>query len=311
MTPPSEKPPLTEAEVVSYFESMSNWGRWGVDDELGALNLIGPEKIHEAAALVEHGIAISCARLIEWAPRPKHPEATVPPVHFMQRSGESANMNAMDSATDWAGLPLHGLYITHIDAFSHIFWKGQMYNGRPAGAVVTNHGARSGSVELASSGVVTRGILLDVARSRGIKWMEDGDGADSGDLERAEAMTGSRVEPGDVMYVRTGYAARRPGKSLDLPGLTADSLQFIRDREPAIVATDSGTDAFPSGYPSLEAPVHGVAMVAMGMWIIDNCDLESLARKCADLTRWHFMTVISPLRLKNSTGSPVNPLAIF
>jgi kynurenine formamidase len=186
-----------------------------------------------------------------------------------------------------------------------------MYNGRPAEAVVADRGARTGGIDLAHEGVVTRGVLLDIPRARGVRWLEDGEGVDGDDLERAEEQAGTRVEPGDVLYVRTGYGARRPGGSADMPGLTANSLEFIHARQPAIVATDSGTDAFPSGYPSITAPVHCVSMVAMGIWIIDNCDLEHAARRCAELERWHFMTTINPLRLKNSTGSPVNPIAVF
>jgi kynurenine formamidase len=305
------RPKVPEDVVIGYFDSMSNWGRWGKDDEIGALNLVTPAKVRAAAALVESGVRVSCARVIEWAPKARLPEATVPPIHFMQRSGESAHEHGMDSAFDWAGLPLHGLHVTHLDAFSHVFWNAKMYNGRPANQVVADRGARAGAVDLAHDGVVTRGILLDIPRARGVKWLEDGEGVYGEDMVRAEELTGTQVEPGDVLYVRTGYGARRPGSSDDLPGLTADCLEFIHARQPAIVATDSGTDAFPSGYESMGAPVHCVSMVAMGIWIIDNCDLEGLAVKTAELGRWHFLTTISPLRLKNSTGSPVNPIAVF
>lgn len=306
-----KKPRRTEEEVIAYLDTMSNWGRWGADDELGALNLIGPEKVREATQLVHEGLTVSCSRVIEWAPKPTMPEAAIPPVHFMQRSGESAAAEAMDSAYDWAGLPLHGLYVTHIDAFSHVFWKGRMYNGRPASDVVGDRGARSGSIDLANRGIATRGVLLDIPRVRGTKWLEDGDGVDGEDLEAAERLAGVEVQPGDAMFVRTGYGARRPGSSPDMPGLNADSLEFIHARQPAVIATDTGTDAHPSGYASMPGPVHCVCMVAMGIWLIDACDLEPLSLTTQELARSEFMAVVNPLRLKNSTGSPVNPLAIF
>jgi kynurenine formamidase len=303
--------PVPEDVVISWFESMSNWGRWGAEDELGALNLVTPEKVRAATALVELGERISCARVIDWAPRPPATEAAIQPVHFMQRAGEAAKSEELDSAYDWAGLPLHGLYVTHLDAFSHMFWRARMYNGGPAASVVADRGARAGGVDLAALGAITRGVLLDVPMARGVEWLEDGEGADAADLERAEALTGTRVEPGDLVFVRTGYGARRPGGTPHLPGLAADSLRFLHARQPAILATDSGTDAYPSPYASLHAPVHGVAMVAMGIWIIDNCDLEALAARAAELGRWNFMVTVAPLRLKNSTGCPVNPIAVF
>jgi kynurenine formamidase len=305
----------TEAEVLGWLDSMSNWGRWGDDDQLGALNLLTPEKVRSASALVTEGRTVSLARVVEFAPKPDRHEAGVPPVHFMQRSGEGAGTGG-DSSYDWAGFPLHGLYLTHLDAHAHIFFDRRTYNGLSADHVRTDRGALRGNVDVAGQGIVSRGVLLDVPRAIGQDWL-DGAGAVTPDaLTAAEELAGVRCEPGDVVLVRTGYGARRlvagKGAAAGLPGLAASCLPWIRERDLAVLGTDTGTDPFPSSYSAtLGPPVHTVCIVAMGMWIIDNLDLESVGDACAELGRRHFLFMAAPLRLKNSTGSPFNPLAVL
>lgn len=306
------RPVVPEEVVIGYQTEMSNWGRWGADDTLGTLNLVTPEKVRDAIGLVADGVSVSCSRLLEFAPKPQPPEVTgIPPTHMMHTSGETAPPGRMFGGNDWFSMPVHSLYVTHIDAHAHLFWNGQMYNGQPAHAVRTASGATKGGVDLAASGVLTRGILLDVPRAIGVDWLEDGDAATEADLIAAEQMAGLTVSAGDLLFVRTGYGARRPTDSPDLPGLNPDCLPFLRSREPAIVATDTGTDAYPSPYETMIGPVHCVCIVAMGMWVIDNCDLEALSRECAARNRWEFLAVVAPLRLKNTTGSPLNPIAVF
>jgi kynurenine formamidase len=306
-----DQPAISYDDFVAYFDSMSNWGRWGPDDQRGALNLITPEKVAAAARLVELGVRVPCGRTVEFAPRPTAAEAPVPPIHFMQKAGEGAPLHGMGNAYDWAGLPLHGLYLTHLDAPSHVFWNGAMYNGVAAARVTSERGALAGAVELAGDGIVSRGVLLDVAATRGVTSLDDGEGVTPDDLEAAESRAGTRVTQGDVMFVRTGYGARRPSGNSNLPGLTPECLPFIRDREPAVVATDTGTDVFPPRFEDLEAPVHAVCLVAMGVWIIDNCELEALHEMAEQTQRRAFLVAISPLRLRSSTGCPVNPIAIY
>lgn len=306
-----EMPRLTEDEVITAISAMSNWGRWGSDDQRGALNLITPRKIAAAAALVSHGITIPCGRQIEFAPRADPIEAPMPPQHFMIAAGEKAGDGHSAFAFDWVGLPLHGGYITHLDAPSHVFWNGTMYNGMTASLVTTSSGARKGSIDVARDGIVTRGVLLDVASVRGVPSLDDGDGVTKQDLLDAEAAAGVEVQPGDAIFIRTGYPSRRPTGNVVQPGLSTDCLQFIWDRQPSVLATDCATDLHPSGYRAIDAPVHVVTVVGMGVWIIDNGDFEQLSRTAASFGRWEFLASISPLRLKNSTGSPVNPIAVF
>jgi kynurenine formamidase len=306
----------TEDEVIGYFDSFSNWGRWGENDTLGALNLITPEKLVGAASLVREGTTLSLARSVAFAPIPDQGEALLPPIHFMQLAGESVSPEGSGSAVDWAGLPLHGLYITHLDAHSHIFWKAKMYNGQPASAVVTDRGATAGGIDNVRNGIVTRGVLLDIPRVRGGEPLHGSESVNLEDVEEAEKSQGVRVEPGDVVLVRTGYGSTRTSRKRgetdsQQPGVGTSCLPWIFDRSPAVLGTDSATDPTGSHTARLRAPVHSVCMVAMGMWIIDGCDLELLAQTCERLQRWEFLFSAAPLRLKNATGSPLNPVAIF
>lgn len=317
----------TEEEWLSYFDTLSNWGRWGEDDVLGTVNHITPPAVVTACQSVRDGRTVSCGRLIEFADKPDVRESPTSPLHFMVRTGQDAPLESGGGASDWIGLPIHGLYITHIDAHSHMFWKQQMYNGRPARTVAAS-GARKGSVQDLEKGVVARGVLLDVAALSDSDYVGDGYAINGDDLDGAVDRQGLRVEAGDVVMVRTGYGRRRVepagtehqaervrGDSTDnslphLPGLGPASLPWLFTNNVSVIGTDTGTDARPSHYSFL-APFHSVALCSMGMWIIDNLELESLARTCRELGRWSFLVIIAPLRLKNSTGSPVNPIAVF
>jgi kynurenine formamidase len=255
--------------------------------------------------------------VVEFAPKPDPNEALIPPIHFMQASGDNAAAEGHGGAHDWAGLPLHGLYLTHLDAHSHVFFNAQFYNGQKAGTVFTDRGATRGGVDLVRNGIVSRGILLDVAKARGVNWMDGNDGATGADMEAAEALAGVRVEAGDVVLVRTGYGRRRIEHAREpwqgQPGVNASILPWVHARQPSVLGTDTATDPIggPRPYPHVGPAVHAICMVAMGMWIIDGCDLEQLAQTCQELGRYEFMFITSPLRLKNSTGSPINPLAVF
>jgi kynurenine formamidase len=312
----------TEEEWLALFESLSNWGRWGDDDQLGLLNLLTPEKVARAAALVRSGRHVSCSRLVEFAERAAGPETSIPPLHFMSWSGSAAPEHGGSGAIDWLGLPLHGLYVTHLDAPSHAFWNGRMFNGIPAATVTAEGGARNGSIELAERGIVTRGVLLDVARLLGRDVLEPGHAVDADELERAAVAAGVAVEPGDLVMVRTGYGSIRRARPMlladgedesgapHLPGLGVASLPWFAAHDVAVVGTDTATEARPTPY-SFNAPVHAVLMCAMGAWVIDNLDLEELARTCDGLGRWEFFVTVAPLRLRRATGSPVNPIAVF
>jgi kynurenine formamidase len=311
----------SEDQILSWFQTLSNWGRWGTDDERGTLNLITPTKRLQAAGLVHEGLVISCARTIDWEPTADTP---MPARHFMLQTGEGEPAQAIgrSGASDAFLLAPHGISMTHLDAPAHSHVRSDaakpwtIYNGKSAKLITTAHGATVGSIELAGGGIVSRGVLLDIPRLRGVPYLEGADPVFPEDLDGAEAAQGVRVEPGDILFVRTGFPKRRaevgprpPAEGIS--ALQAACLPWLRERDVAVLGTDTGNDVMPSQYPALGLPVHGVAMGAIGLWILDNPDYEELATTCARLGRWEFQAVISPLKLANSTGSPVNPLAML
>lgn len=181
----------------------------------------------------------------------------------------------------------------------------------------TAQGAAAGAVDLAGGGIVSRGVLLDIARLRGVDWLEPEAPVFPEDLDAAEAAAGVRVEAGDILFFRTGWPVRRSHLGPTPPregmvALQAACLPWLHERDVAILASDTSNEVDPEEYPGLgiHGAIHGVAMGAMGMWLLDNADLEELANVCSRLGRWEFQAVIAPLKLQGGTGSPVNPLAL-
>jgi kynurenine formamidase len=319
----------SEADVLAYHEKLSNWGRWGADDQLGTLNLVTPEVRRRAAALVVEGTTVSASWDLSTMPQ----EGDVfGPVHrFMVMTGEGLGdpnrvvpphpVPGVDStrfagAAEYMGFVFHGVNVTHVDALSHVFWDRQTYNGGAAELVNTMFGATNLAVTGMSQGIVSRGILVDVPAVRGVDWLEPGDGVGPDDLDAAEAHHGVRVEGGDVVLLRTGYG-RRKREVGPIPmhegqaGWHAAALPWLHERGVAAIGCDTAQDVVPSGYAQMPLPVHIVGMVAMGLCLIDNCDLEELAATCARLARYEFLFTLAPLRLTGGTGSPANPLATF
>ena len=316
MTGRSRKVP-TEAEVLRWFDTLSNWGRWGPDDELGTLNLITPAKRLEAVRLVRKGIAVSCARPIEKGVATDVPH---PPLHFMMSTGETwvgkHSREPAQMALDFMGLVFHGFTVTHLDCLCHFFWKGKMYNGRRADVVTASSGASVCSAETVRDGIVKRGVLLDVAKAKGKKWLEAGEAVFPEDLEMAERQAGVRVTEGDALLVRLGWYRRRkevgpPGDGAERSGLHAATLPWLRERGVSLIVADASHDVVPGEYKTLFRPVHQIGIVAMGLWLLDAANLEELAQHCGRLKRWEFLFTVAPLRFPGATGSPVNPLAVF
>ena len=310
----------SESEVLEYMESLKNWGVWGDEDELGTLNLITPEKRVEAAGLVSDGITVSCARPVT---TDIDADTTYQVVRHMVDSGEGRDSDPPEraltrrGAAEFLGMVFHGRTVTHVDSLCHYSWSGEMYNGIPANRVTSREGAQALSVEAAHRGIVSRGVLLDVSAARGVDWLEPGEGVMPEDLDAAERAAGVTVEPGDIVLVRTGNYRRR----LELgpwdpesEGMTACHVAcapWFHQRRIAMLGTDTPNDVRPNPYQSFSSPFHTVALVAMGLWLIDNCDLEGLAEACAQRSRFEFLATVNPLRLRNVTGSPVSPVAIF
>jgi kynurenine formamidase len=310
----------TEAEVVEYLKTQSNWGRWGTEDELGTLNLITPARRLAAARLVKDGVPVTCARPIV---TDITPDTTFQVMRFMVDSGEGRDTASPErrlarrGASEFIGMVFHGYTVTHVDTPAHFFWDGRIYNGRSCNLITSREGAQAEAIELLHDGVVSRGVLLDVAGARGVPWLGPGEGVMPADLEAAEKAQGVRVEPGDILLARTGYYARRLGEGPVNPGTNgspgphAALAPWLRERGVAMWGSDTHNDVTPTPYPGMGHPFHIVALVGLGLWLIDNMNLEDLARACRERGRWEFLLTIAPLRLRNVTGSPVNPIAMF
>ncbi len=305
---------LQEDELLSFFDGLSNWGRWGADDELGTLNHITDTERIAAARLVRNGRQVSCSRVISPRHEVDNPE---PLLHLMTLSGEFAPQKGYAIARDWIGLNFHGGSVTHLDALNHVFWNGQMYNGRPAALVTARTGGAAGAIDHAREGIVGRGVLLDIPRFRGVDWLEPGEALLPDELEDCARAQETDIRRGDMLLVRTGRELRRskvgPHNALTegSAGLHAACLPWLSHHKISVLGADATNDAVPSGYESVPYPIHTVGIVAMGLWLIDNASLDGLAAVCDELNRWEFLLTIAPLRLKNSTGSPVNPIAVF
>jgi hypothetical protein len=206
-----------ESEVLGWFQSLSNWGRWGERDERGTLNLITDEKRQRAAALVREGRALSCGWEID--PRPTADQTFGPPQRFMLSTGQGlrdpGDRPRWAGAAEYLGLVFHGYSVTHLDALSHYFFDGRMYNGLPAERVTSARGATAHAVTAIGEGIATRGILVDVAAARGVEWLEPGEGVFPEDLDRALARKRVEVEPGDALLLRTGYGRRKRERGPD------------------------------------------------------------------------------------------------
>src|SRR4051794_25371533 len=313
----------SEEEVLTWFDQLSNWGRWGEDDRLGTLNHVTPQRRVAAAQLVREGISVSCSWDIRTGAQPG---ATVENQRYMLATGlglgDEGRRNLMGTARaggaqEFIGIVFHGLDVTHLDSLAHIFWDRKLYGGKPASLVSDRDGALVHDVVAVSQGVVTRGVLLDLARLRGVDVLDADDHVYPEDLEAAEAAAGIRVGPGDVLIMRTGEGGARRREKRNYTaykprsGFQAACLPWLHERQVAVLASDVAQDPTPTGYPSVTMPIHMVGIVAMGLWLIDNCQLEDLADTCNRLGRWEFQLALAPIRFQGVTGSPVNPIAAF
>jgi kynurenine formamidase len=297
---------LSSAEVLAFHDTLSNWGRWGDDDQLGALNLITPEVTAAAAATVRSGRTVSCARTLNTVAAPDNPS---PVAHHMIGTATEGY------GADYFALAPHGFATSHIDALCHIFHEGRIFNGYPA-ETVTAHGATRLGIHQLQSGVVTRGILLDVPAVRGVAALEPGEPIFPEDLEAAEARAGLRVGAGDALLVRTGrWRWRDEQGPWDLgrraAGLDASCLPWLRERDVATLGSDGVSDVMPSRVDGVGMPIHTVTIVVMGVHLMDNLDVDALAAACAEEGRWEFLFIVAPLVLRRGTASPVNPIAVF
>ena len=298
-------PPLKKTDIDRLMKDLSNWQRWGKDDQLGAVNLITPEKRRKAAALVKDGISIS---LGHDAVTEKAMDNPSPFSHKMDKTG----LNSDGGASDTFSVTYHGMVHTHMDALCHLFYKGKMFNGYPKDLVIET-GAKKLGIENLKNGIFTRGILMDIPKLKGVKYLEPGEAIYPADLAAWEKKIGVKAGPGDVLLIRTGRWTRRleKGPQETYAGLHASCAKWIKERDIAILGSDAASDVMPSGVEGVEMPIHQLMLNTLGVWILDNADFEELSKEAEKRERWEFLLTISPLRVVGGTGSPLNPIATF
>jgi len=308
--------PVTREWMQRTFEATKNWGRWGAEDERGALHFVTSRKRAAAAALARDGVAVSCARDLPVEASIENPS---PALHHMLVAGDAADsvMPGVGATMDFIGVAFHGMATSHLDALCHVAVDGRIYNGFPV-SEVRSTGARRSSVMVIADGIVSRGVLLDVPRLRGVDWLEPGERVAPDELERAETAQRVRVEEGDVLLVGTGRDARRAAQgpwdpvAVGLAGLDARCIPWLHERRIAVLGSDGVSDALPgAGIEGWPIPVHQCCLVAMGVPLLDNLALAELARACAERGRYEFLFLAAPLRVPGGTGSPLNPIAVF
>ncbi len=304
----------TEAELKGLFEKCSNWGKWGKDDERGALNYITAKKRADAAKLVQTGEAVSLALPLATIPAPDNP---TPVMHLVQQAGyDSHDLPLLPYAADYFAIAPHGVANTHLDALCHVFYQGKMYNGYDA-SEVGSQGAKKCAIDVTSGGIISRGVLLDIPKLKKADWLENSTPISVEDLEAAEKDHGLKVEEGDVLLIRTGRAKLRKAKGgwdalhEGMAGLDTTCLSWLHEKKIAVLGSDGISDVVPSGYTSQALPIHVCTLVMMGMHLIDNADLDALSEACARNKRYAFQFVMAPLILNRGTASPVNPIALF
>jgi kynurenine formamidase len=308
---------VSVAEFERIFESVKNWGRWGPDDQLGTLNLLTPARVAAAAALVRSGRRVSMAIPINKAAGPDNPN---PALHYVIQAHDiDIGSGGVRFGLDFLGMAFHGDCHTHVDALCHLSYDGLTYNGKRAEEVLLSTGATSQDIANVSEGVVGRGVLLDLPRFRGVKWLEPGEAVTRAELEACEQAQGVHLEEGDIFVYRTGHHRRRlelgawdnglgaGGKA----GLHVDTIPWMHERGIAAFLPDGDGEAIPSCVEGINYPIHPLQIVAMGMLTADSLQFEDLARACEEEGRFEFMVVGLPLRLPGGTGSPWNPIAIF
>ena len=307
---------VSAEEFDQLFARVSNWGRWGPDDEKGTLNYLTPEHVRASAALVQSGRTVSLALPINTVAGPDNP---CPSVHYMVRTHDIHSEHGEPQfAGDFLGSELHGDCRTHLDALCHVAYKGKLYNGKSP-LTVTSRGATSMDITAYAQGIVGRGVLLDIPRLRGVKWLEPGEAVTGDEIEAAENFEGVRLGEGDIFLFRTGHHRRR----LELgpwnnscegegqAGLHVTAMVLLHERKVAAFLPDGDGETVPSNVEGIPYPVHALQIAAMGMACADSLQFEDLVKVCEEENRWTFMVVAAPLRLPRGTGSLFNPIAIF
>jgi hypothetical protein len=304
------RPPVTKAQADRWMTELSNWGRWGKDDQLGSLNLITQAKRQQAMALAKTGTVVSLERRVALVAKPEETKRDGKPhgisfyeIRFKTFPADDPQGNPGFSS-DVQEFHVHGP-MTHLDALCHDSDNGKLFNGYVlADTVKEDVGCTKLGVDNLKDGIVTRGILVDMSRLKSASSREPGARAYQEDLEAWEKQTGLKVSAGDALFVYSPPAAAGRGGAGPSGGLDLSVAPWLKARG---VAITSGIRTIPEDRHA----DHRVPLVAMGVHLLDGVQLDRLAETAARLNRWEFMLVVAPPQVPGSTGAVVNPLAMF
>lgn len=300
-------------EFGALVRSLSNWDRWGEQDEHGTLHFLTADHIRAAARLVRDGICVTLSAPLNTQAAAHNPK---PADHHMTMLGDVVpDPGSVHFVKDYVGVDYHNDGHTHLDALCHVAYRGLLYNGKPEDTV-TAEGAAVDSIDVLKDGLVGRGVLLDIPGLHDVRWLEPGEHVFREDLEEAERAQGVTVGEGDILLVRTGHARRLaelgPWNTANAKaGLHPSAMPFVAERGVAALGSDGNNDTAPSTTQGVSFPIHVLAINAMGVHLLDYLQLEGLQAFCEQAGRWEFLFVAAPLRIEGGTGSPINPIAIL
>lgn len=305
-------------ELRSLGGELSNWGRWGETDERGALNLITPHRVAQAAAEVRRGVSFRLSMPAdETGICDQRATGRFNPIRKMiGYRGDNARGGYFNDVRFAEDMLIVGNHMTtHVDALSHAWYDDRIYNGYDAASSVTQWGAHRCSIDVLADGVISRGLVLDFARHRGVPYLRPGTRLGPADLDAVLEAEGIEARPGDVLLVRTGtYPQLRRGVDVgpgEHPGLTWECARWLRDHDIAAVCADNqAVEAVRANGDGPLMPLHMLAIRDMGLLLGELFDFEDLAADCAADKTYTCMFVLSPLNMPGGTGSPVNPVAV-
>ena len=304
-------------ELRALAAEVSNWGRWGDDDELGTLNLIDDAAVARGLAAARTGTRFPLAiRLDANGPQMGNVPGRTNPLHTMVAINQTYTGDITDACFNDDTVSLGLQAGTHWDALAHVSYEGLLYNGHPASSVTADGRVGRCGIHKVTS-VVSRGILLDVARAAGVDELTEGHPISEADLEAAVELAGVHPQAGDIVLVRTGKMARfkardRQGYTLSpSPGLTVGTIRWMRRHDIAAVATDTFTlEVVPGEDPAVLFPVHMIQLRDMGLLQGQNFDLEALSAHCAADGVYEMLLVANPEPFTGGAGAPTAPVAI-
>ena len=302
-------------------KNLSNWGRWGPDDQIGTLNFATPSRVASAAKLIKKGKAFSLGiPLDQNGPQTGLFGGRFNPIHQMLATGTDAvagrqDWNKIRYADDTLNLCVQGA--THWDALGHIFYEDKAYNGFDA-KLIDSRGLSVLGIENSRNKMNGRGVLLDIARFRGVPWLQDGEGISNDELDACAKAQRVKIRRGDFVIIRTGQMERCNSEGSwggyaggDAPGVLFENCYWSYEKEIAAICTDTwGVEVRPNETGDANQPWHWVVIPAMGLCMGEIFHLKELAEDCAKDEVYEFFFCGPPLVIPGATGSPINPQAI-